>query len=443
MRHTPLRRVALVAAGALLGLTGLASVASPAMATGSSCTTAANAEYKHEFNGPAGTASIELTNGPLCEGESQSFALVSYTAPSAQFETPQFVLDTSKQAFTAPGDKRELTTNKLDFKVAVPECYTQVDFVFGDEIIDELVNGGARYNDRKVGSPGAPGYKSKPAAGQPQNAWYNGGSGTCKAEPEVKALPDCQGNVTLKLINRSNFSTPFRITADGNFSETKTVGVNAEPVDVKVPAANAKNIVVKAQNKVLYEGSWTKPEDCQVPEVGTPDAKYTSSCEGLTFEVKNPENGKDLTATFTPTTGEAQTLTVKANETKTAFFPGTEGLKVTVSGDLDVLNGEVVWTKPADCGTDTPPAEGTPSASPSVSTPAETPSATPSESTATPTESTSTSPVATTPVSDDEDTSLPVTGAAAGGIAGGAALLVAVGAGLFFMARRRKLNFKA
>ena len=34
MRNTPLRRAALVAAGALLGLTGLVGVASPASATG-------------------------------------------------------------------------------------------------------------------------------------------------------------------------------------------------------------------------------------------------------------------------------------------------------------------------------------------------------------------------------------------------------------------------
>ena len=38
---------------------------------------------------------------------------------------------------------------------------------------------------------------------------------------------------------------------------------------------------------------------------------------------------------------------------------------------------------------------------------------------------------------------LPVTGAAAGGIAGGAGLLLALGGVLFFMARRRKVKFTA
>ncbi|WP_229076684.1 LPXTG cell wall anchor domain-containing protein [Actinoplanes sp. DH11] len=441
MRNTPLRRAALVASGALLGLTGLVGIASPAAATGDACTTAADAKYQHEFSGPDGTAAITLLNGPLCAGEEQKLALVSYTAPSATFATPQYVLDKSVQSFTAPDGKRELTGNRLEFKVAVPECFTQVDFVFGDKIIDPLTDSSDRYNDRKVGSPGKPGSQSKPAPGQPQNAWYNGGSGTCKPEPAVEALPECNGDVLLSLINRSNFTTPFEITADGGFAKTEKVAANAEPVPVKVPAANAKNIVVTAQGKELYRGDWTKPEDCQVPEVGTPDAKYTSDCEGLTFTVSNPEDGKELTATFTPNTGAAQTLTVAPGEKdKKAFFAGTEGLKVTVTGDLDVLKGEVVWTKPKDCDTP-PPGEGTPSESPSAE-PSDSPSPTPSETaSATPSQTVSTSPVATTPVSDDEQ--LPITGSAAGTIAGGAAVLLLVGAGLFFLSRRRKLDFKA
>ncbi|MEU4561349.1 hypothetical protein AB0F72_23450 [Actinoplanes sp. NPDC023936] len=459
MRSTPLNRVAAVLAGAVLGLTALAN---PAGATGNHgtneqtgtgdrhrCTTVEKAEYKHWFDGKAGTASIELTNGPLCSGE-QAFSLVSYTAPSATFSTPQYVLDQSTQTFKAPDSKNELTPNRLDFKVEVPECFAQVDFVFGKDVIPVLTDKGDRYNERKVGSQvgtkhGSKKYNSTAAEGQPQNAWANFGSGTCVAEPVVEASSDCDGNVVLTLINRSTHSATFEITADGGFTQTEKLAVRAQPKPVDIPAANAKNIVVTSGGKEIYRGGWTKPEDCQVPEVGTPEAKFASSCEGLTFTITNPENGKPVTATFTPNTGAAQTLTVEPGQTTPAFFPASEGLKVVVTGDLDVLNGEVAWTKPADCVV-TPPSEGTPSDSPSE-TPSESPSATPSESvseSASPSVSTSSSPVATTPVSDTEDGgSLPVTGAAAGGIAGGAALLLVVGAGLFFMARRRKLNFKA
>ncbi|BEL11747.1 hypothetical protein Q0Z83_099380 [Actinoplanes sichuanensis] len=428
-------RVAAVAAAALVGLTGLAGFSSPASATGADCVTAAEAKYQHTFNGPAGTASIEITNGPLCAGQEQAFSLVSYTAPSAKFSVPQYVLESSTDKLTAPTGASKLTRSKLEFKVEVPECFTQVDFVFGDYIINPLTDKSDRYNDRKVGSQNGEGSRSKAVPGNPQSAWYNGGSGTCVAAPVVEALSDCDGNVTLKLINRSTSSAPFVITADNGFSKTETLAVRAEPVSVTVPAADAKNIRVTSRGTELFKGGWTKPEDCKTPEVGKPEGTVTSDCDGLTFTVKNPQNGAVVTATFTPNKGAAQTITAQPGDTKVVFFKGVEGLKVTVSNGLDVLNGEVAWTEPENCST-----ESSPSATPSQ-TPSETPSATPSETVST---STSTSPVATTPVAgDDEDGSLPLTGSAAAGVAGGAFLLLVAGAVLFILARRRKVNFTA
>ncbi|MDP9799030.1 hypothetical protein J2S43_007542 [Catenuloplanes nepalensis] len=434
MRSVPrIHRVVALTAGVLLGLSGLAGLGSPASAGTpgghhQKCVSPEAARYEHSFNGPAGTASIKLLNGPLCA--EQSFALVSYTAPSATFATPQHVLDSSVQKFV-PAKPGELKVSKLEFKVEVPECFTQVDFVFGDQIINPLTDTSDRYNSRKVGENAAPGNRSKPAKGQPKTAFYNGGSGTCKAEPAVEALPDCEGNVAVKLINRSTFSETFTITADGGFSKTETLKARQEPVTVNLVPANAKNVVVTSRGKEIYRGGWTKPEDCQVPEVGTPKASVQQTCEGLTFTIENPANGKDLTTVFTPNTGTAQTVTVKAGETKPVSFPGSEGLTVKVEGDLDVLNGEVVWAAPANCaGEPTPPTEGTPSPSPSVSTPPATPG----------TPGPSTTPVAYTPGDEPE---LPLTGVAVGSIAGGAILLLGLGAGLFFMARRRKLNFTA
>ncbi|GLY04907.1 MULTISPECIES: hypothetical protein [Actinoplanes] len=430
-----IHRAAAVAAGVLLGLTGLVGIASPASAT-TTCVQPADAKYQHTFNGPAGTASIELLNGPLCA--EQSFTLVSYTAPSARFATPQHVLDTSVKKFE-PATAAKLQSNKLEFQVEVPQCFTQVDFVFGDTVINPLTDSSDRYGNRKVGEEGSkPGNQSTAVPGNPQHAYYNGGSGTCKAEPAVEALSDCDGNVALKLINRSTFSSSFSIAAADGFTTTEKLAARAEPKTVVIPAANAKGIVVNSGDKELYRGEWTKPEDCKTVEAPTPEASVVQACEGLGFTVTNPAEGKDLTVTFTPNKGDAQTVTVAPGKTENVAFVGSEGLKVKVEGDLDALKGEVVWTKPANCGETTlPPVTPAAETSPSPSTPAE---ETPSEET-TPSESPSTTPVATTPVSDDE--SLPLTGAAAGGIAGGAALLLIVGVGLFFMARRRKVNFTA
>ncbi|SDT77572.1 hypothetical protein [Actinoplanes derwentensis] len=429
MRRTP--RAAAMVVGVLVGLTGLFAAGSPASATAGNynfdCVKAADARYTHTFNGPKGTASIEVKDGKvLCE--EQKFALVSYTAPSARFATPQFVLD------TAFGTFEKGQGGKLDFTVEVPQCFTQVDFVFGDQIIDPLTDTSDRYNDRKVGSKGAPGSRSTALPGQPQEAFYNGGSGTCKAEPAVEALPDCEGNVNLKLINRSTSSEKFTITADGGFTKTETLAVSQVPVTVTVPAANAKNIVVTSRGKELYRGEWTKPEDCKVPAAGT----VTSTCDGISFTVKNPQDGADVSVTFTPGTGEARTVTAAPGETKSIVFPGTEGLIVTVTGDVPALNGAHKWTAPENCGGGEEPSTPA-SPSPSVSTPAE-----PTPSASTPAESPSAS-VSTTPVAgnDEEEPQLPLTGSAAAGVAGGAFLLLVAGAVLFIVARRRKVNFTA
>jgi LPXTG-motif cell wall-anchored protein len=407
-----IRRAAALAAGVVLGLTGLVGLGSPASAgTGNhdaNCVAPAQAKYEHTFNGPNGTASIKLLGDrPLCA--EQSFALVAYTAPSATFATPQHVLDSSVKKFV-PATAEKLSVNTLEFKVEVPECFTQVDFVFGDQIINPLTDGSDRYGSRKVGEGSAPGNQSKPAQGQPQNAWYNGGSGTCKAEPAVEALPDCEGNVTLKLINRSTFGETFTITADGGFTKSETLAARQEPVSIKVPAANAKNIVVKSKDKELYRGSWTQPEDCKTPEVGTPEATVDQTCEGLGFTIKNPENGTELTATFTPNKGEAKTVTVAPGKTENVTFAGVEGLTVKVEGDLDSL-GEVTWVGTENCDEPTP--------------------------------APSTTPVPGTGGGEPGEPELPLTGTAIGSIVGGAAVLLAIGGGLFLMARRRKLNFQA
>jgi hypothetical protein len=107
-------------------------------------------------------------------------------------------------------------------------------------------------------------------------------------------------------------------------------------------------------------------------------------------------------------------------------------------------------TAPRNCGKDHKPPTKTPCPTPSAST-SPTPKPTPSTSTsATPTPSTTVSPTpsATTPApapggGGASGGGLPVTGAAAGSIAGGAALLLAIGGVLFVMARRRKVKFTA
>jgi len=376
------------------------------------CTSLEAATYTHTFDGPTGKASITLTNGPLCAGLSQAFALVAYTAPAATFQLPQFVMDSSVKYFTAPKSEGELIPSTLEFQVEVPTCYAQVDFVKGERVISPLKDKNDLYGSRKV-------------------AYWNGngGNGVCTDKPEATPLSDCDGNVDLKLINREgNLDAKFEITGDEGFKQTvtvkhKTIG------DLHVPAANAKNIVVTVKGKQIWQGGWTKPEDCQKPEVGKPEAALVSTCDGLVFTLKNPANGVDVTVTLTPNKGEAKTVTVKPGESAGPItFPGEEGLAVTVSGDLDVANGVVTWTKPEDCAS--------PSASTSTSASA---SPSPSTSTSASASATPSATVSTTPVSSNEN--LPKTGSAVSTWAAGAGLLLIIGGVLFFLARRRRVDF--
>ncbi|GIE93689.1 LPXTG cell wall anchor domain-containing protein [Paractinoplanes rishiriensis] len=410
--RNPLSRAAAILVAALLSVGG---VATSAHATGNGghgggkrCTPVERAEYRSHLDGPAGTATIVLLNGPLCAN--QDFALVSYTAPSAKFALPQYVMDSSVKSFEPPAQASKLTRAKLEFKVEVPTCFTQVDLVRGSRIINPLVSEKDLYGDRKL-------------------EWYNGGKGTCEAKPAVEDLSDCTGNVKLKLINRqgSNLAAEFKVTGDAGFDKSVSVARNAI-ADLDVPAANAKSIVVTANGKEIWRGGWTKPKDCQEPEVGKPDASLVSTCDGLVFTIKNPANGVPVTVTLTPNKGEAQTVTVQPGQSPAPItFPGQDGLTVTVSGDLDAQNGVITWTKPEDCVNPSPSPSDSGSPSPSASTSVPTTPATPT----------------TSPVAGGGGGELPLTGAAAGTVAGGAALLLIIGGVLFFLARRRRVNFTA
>ncbi|WBB81971.1 hypothetical protein O7606_11740 [Micromonospora sp. WMMD882] len=408
------RRPFAVAAAGLAGLATAFALVTPATATpspaptatvtasptatatppASVCVDADEARYRHTFDGPAGTASIALTNGPLCAGEEQEFALVSYLAPSATFAVPQYAFDRSVKKFTSVAEGEIGAVTKLEFAVEVPVCHTQVDFVFGSEIIDPIVEDGKRYGDRKVGSRNGIGSRSKGKA-----AWYNGGKESCVEAPAVEATSDCLGNLELTLTNRGNVPATFTVRGSGGHEDSATVPASSS-VTRKLTAEQGKDVTVQARGMETWKGGWTKPEDCQEPTVGEPETSYEATCDELILEVVNPADGIALTSTFTPNVGAPKTVTFEPGATRQVTFPAAEGLSVVVTGDLASAE-PITWDAPEDC--DNGGAGG----------------------------------------GDGDQGGLPVTGAAAGGIAAGALALLAIGAALFVVARRRRVRFTA
>jgi hypothetical protein len=214
------------------------------------------------------------------------------------------------------------------------------------------------------------------------------------AKPAANVTSDCDGNAIVKLQNAKEATAPakFTITGSASFKQTATVQPDHDAT-VKVPAANAEHIkiTVEGQREPIFDDAPAKAENCVTPSEPAGAVKMT--CDELTFEVANPKDGKTVEVTFTPNKGEPQKLTVAPGETKTVSFKATEGLTVTPSGDGLDNPQPIAWEKPADCKSDKP--------------------------------------------------SLPVTGPAAGAIAGGAALLLAAGVAMFLVARRRRLRFTA
>ncbi|WP_436526947.1 LAETG motif-containing sortase-dependent surface protein [Actinoplanes sp. HUAS TT8] len=154
------------------------------------------------------------------------------------------------------------------------------------------------------------------------------------------------------------------------------------------PASSAPASSAPASSAVPSNSATTTPEN---PVLTEPQFVYDATCDTFTVGVEVPADWKEsLTVTFKPSTGDSKTVTAAPGETKTVDFPASKGLKVTATpkGYEDEA-GTIAYTAPADCD------------------------------------------------------QLALTGSNSSTIAGGAVLVLLIGAGLFFMARRRKVRFTA
>jgi hypothetical protein len=202
----------------------------------------------------------------------------------------------------------------------------------------------------------------------------------CTPQPTAEFTDKCDGTTVVKVSNPKG-GKPARIAVNGygEWAERKDV----EPGDVwevTVPAKNAQHVRVKFPGgDHIVDHNWKSPEECY-------SVTHKSSCDKLTITVAN-EGVETLKATVKVGDKE-ETTEIPAGKSDTATFEGAEGLVVTLT--VGKKSKEIKYTKPADC----------------------------------------------TPL-------LPVTGVNAGLLAGAAFVLVSGGAGLFFVARRRRIRFAA
>jgi LPXTG-motif cell wall-anchored protein len=141
-------------------------------------------------------------------------------------------------------------------------------------------------------------------------------------------------------------------------------------------------------------------------KITEPEFVYDEDCDSVSVGITVPKDWDkgDITVKFTTSEGESKTIVGKVGKTTTVEFKAVNGMKIVAAPQGEGYEDEgatITYKTPADCDS------------------------------------------AGGGAGEPDEPTLPLTGAAAGSIAGGAALLLAVGAGLFFMARRRKVKFTA
>ena len=346
------------------------------------CVDADQAKFNHTFvvDKDGATTVINLNDDVnLCEGVSVPVTSVSYYAPKPQFSVPQYLFD--KDSGKISNTERTLTLH-----VDIPPCYTQVDTFFGteDDIIPTITDNGPRYGDKKLGSKGAPGNRSKGP-----EAWYNGGDKSC-VTPASTAVPSCDGTLAVNLSNDGKYDETFTVKYG---DQVKTVEVKPGKGETVTVPAGAGTVTVSAEGMDDQTYTWAAPKDCALPTVD-----LVNDCKTVTVTVTNPKDVVPAEATVTYG-DQTKKLTVAAGSSEKATFDAGTATYATIK--IAGLDKEIkAALKKLVCAT---PTNGGGGGSPG----------------------------------------LPITGAAGGTIAGVAALLLVVGGVLFFVARRRRVKFTA
>lgn len=347
------------------------------------CVDANHATFNHTFdvNQVGATTIINLDdNVTLCEGVEVPITSVSYYAPKPQFDVPQYLFDK---------DSGKLTNDQRSLKlwVKTPPCFTQVDTFFGgeDKIIPTITANGPRYGngqyDLKLGADKFPGKMSKGP-----HAWYNGGDHSC-VTPASTSVPNCDGTQVINLSNNGKYDEAFTVKYG---DQVKTVTVAGGKGDsVSIPAG-AGTVTVSAEGMDTQTYTWKAPADCAAPTVA-----IANTCKEVTVTVTNPKGVTPAVAKVTYGK-ESKELTVAAGTSEKATFAAGTSKVATV--DVNGLKQIKAALKSLVC---------------------------------------------TTPAGNNSGGSLPITGPAGAGIAGGAAVLLIAGGVFFFVARRRKVRFTA
>ncbi|BAL92293.1 hypothetical protein AMIS_70730 [Actinoplanes missouriensis 431] len=333
--QSPLRRFGSLAAGTVLGLAGVAVVASPAFAHHSEVT----GEYCKTASGDLNvTWNLDAVGQHV--GEPRPYRLVTWKpSPAGTVTNIAATEDENKFPYTAG----TVVTGKQTITGAEPGTVPTVEYKA------KFDNGHGDIDVRTA------------------KAVDKGACAPTEQPPAEEEPPPAEGE-----------QPPASQSPSASPSASQSP--SASPSASEEPEIPTEDIPVDADIKEIFE----------------------VTCDTMTIGLDNPADSLPINLHYKTSKGEERDLTINPGEAKSEKFSASEGftvdLTISISAEGETFSETVTvpWEKPAgeDCDGGT-------------------------------------------------GGGLPVTGAAAGGIAGGAAALLAVGAVLFMLARRRKVKFTA
>jgi LPXTG-motif cell wall-anchored protein len=161
-------------------------------------------------------------------------------------------------------------------------------------------------------------------------------------DPTVSFRPECDGTVTVSLVN--THTAPVTVTITG-VKDPVVVPTGTTPTHVTVPAGTTGPIIVLAGQKEIGKSEgWTRPQAC-TPPAGVGE----STCDTFKVTVTNPQGGVASEVTVTYGT-QVKKVTVGAGESKIVeLTPSTETDAVLTYSGWAEHSQIVKYVKPADC----------------------------------------------------------------------------------------------
>ncbi|MFD0556752.1 LPXTG cell wall anchor domain-containing protein [Stackebrandtia endophytica] len=162
-------------------------------------------------------------------------------------------------------------------------------------------------------------------------------------EPDVEVLHTCVGlSITVTNPDNGPEGELFLAPSEGDSILIAIEPGSIETVEFLAPP-DAADFSIEVTGSVTDTIRWRKPDDC--PPVSL---DVVTDCQGLTFTVVNPRDADRASVRFTPTVGQAQTVTVDPGGSARVGFSGdgTDFEVAVTSGDYAETFD---WGSPSDC----------------------------------------------------------------------------------------------